>query len=81
MIFKFAGGSLDGKLVVGESEKDKEARGTMRLLTTGGSGNDFTPHPTTPSNCSPRNNFERRSRIASSNTLTRWWTDLTTVTC
>ena len=26
MIFKFAGGPLDGKLVVGESEKDKEAR-------------------------------------------------------
>ena len=25
MIFKFAGGPLDGKLVVGESEKDKEA--------------------------------------------------------
>ena len=41
MIFKFAGGSLDGKLVVGESEKDKEARRYDAITDHGRIGQRF----------------------------------------
>ena len=81
MIFKFAGGPLDGKIVVGESGKEKEAQRYNAITTTGALGNDFTQRPTTPLTCSPRNNSKRRSRITFSSIPTRWWIDSTTVTC
>jgi hypothetical protein len=41
MIFKFAGGPLDGKLVVGESEEDKEAQRYNAITDHGRIGQRF----------------------------------------
>jgi len=63
MIFKFMGGPFDGKLVVGESGKEKEARRYYSLTDHGRVGQRFHTASEYAIELLPRSDSRKKSRI------------------